>query len=172
MSDSTSSPRAVKSTPHSELEQLLITQFATEIVKQNDRLDDLAKQLFTLQLAIPGLYVTALQLLKGKDSLPNDTILLGIATFCWACALVCTVVALFPLPYKISNPPMVRMKNKTKTSFLNLIKNRLTSHTIKCDSIEGFYHQCATDKRRALFLSGLCFFLSIGFAGASIIGGK
>jgi|GEM_PF-505615 len=171
MSDSTSSPRAVKSIPHSELEQLLITQYATEIIKQNDRLDDLAKQLFTLQLAIPSLYVTALQLLSGKNSLPNDTTLLAIAAFCWACALVCTVVALFPLLYKVPSH-VVRMKNKTDTSFLSLIKSRLTNRAIKCDSIEGFYHQCATDKRRALFLSGLCFFLSIGFAGASIIGGK
>ncbi|NJO16349.1 MAG: hypothetical protein HC877_11565 [Thioploca sp.] len=50
-SDSHSSPF------DTELQQ----QFAAEIVKQSERLDDLAKQLIILELGLSGVYVTALQ---------------------------------------------------------------------------------------------------------------
>ena len=40
----------------------LIQEFGREIIKQSERLDDVAKELFKLELAIPGIYSAALRL--------------------------------------------------------------------------------------------------------------
>ncbi|ACF44151.1 hypothetical protein [Pelodictyon phaeoclathratiforme] len=42
--------------------------FVTAIIDQPKLLDELAKQLVTLNLAIPGLYATALKFMGGDDA--------------------------------------------------------------------------------------------------------
>ena len=53
------------SRPVTSSETVLRDKFAESIVGQSELMDRLAQQLITLELAIPGLYATALKLLSG-----------------------------------------------------------------------------------------------------------
>ncbi|MEJ1298218.1 MAG: hypothetical protein RPU34_12520 [Candidatus Sedimenticola sp. (ex Thyasira tokunagai)] len=53
--------------PPSSGEVLLRERFTDEITGQPERLDALARQLLTLELAISGLYATVLKLIHGKE---------------------------------------------------------------------------------------------------------
>lgn len=54
---------------YTSLHQQLRDGFAQDFIDQGTRLDETAKQLLTLQVAIPGLFAALLKLLAGDDAL-------------------------------------------------------------------------------------------------------
>lgn len=154
--------------PPSPLAKHLQEQFAADIVKQNERLDELAKQLFTLELAIPGLYVTALKLMQGDSAtLPHE---FGWVPFVfWLLALLATMVGLFPLNYEV-DLNVIRHNHK-EPSFWRGLSQWFVHHFKKPTqtlSIEEFYRESAQNKRYALLLGSVCFFIGIFSAGLLI----
>ncbi|MCP4698810.1 MAG: hypothetical protein GY862_18460, partial [Gammaproteobacteria bacterium] len=114
------------------------------IIKQGERLDDLAKQLFTLELAIPGLYVTVLKL-TAEHKLAN-TPLLWVTFIVWAAAWAITLIGMFPRSYKVSR---------------NVIRREQADGDSDGISIEEFYQRSARHKYRTLAWAGGLFFFGI-----------
>ena len=91
----------VKGRPLNADETYIREKYLEGISKQPELMDSVAKQLLTLELAIPGLYVSILKLVGGKDNTLtlSDDIYLVFAF--WLMALICTVGALFPRHYTV-----------------------------------------------------------------------
>ena len=134
------SSKPIPTHPPAPFDTFLQQQFAAEIVKQSVRLDELAKQLFFLELGIPGVYATALQVV-GTITLDGWL----VATLgCWFLALVITLFSLFPKKYRVQRHVIRRQPNSDEVDGL---------------SIEEFYQHSARDKRRLLVLASISFFL-------------
>lgn len=125
----------------------LVEKFQEEIVKQVDRLDDLAKELFKLEMLIPGLFVTVLKLID-KPTVPAWPYV--VAFVFWAMALIITLYSLFPRPYQV-------MRDVPRGSAPNRY------------SIEGFYHTSARLKYITLLLASAAFFVGILFAVWAVV---
>lgn len=158
----------ISTQPPAKESSILLEHFETEIVKQNDRLDELAKQLFTLELAVPSVYVIALQIVWGEKATVAVSTSLTLMFVFWFFALVLTMVALFPLRYQVPRE-IVYCDAEIKASFWDTLGRWITQKPIQCSSIDGFYQRSASDKRRALMLAGLCFFIGLIFAVFTIV---
>lgn len=128
--------------PSSKYDETMLDSFAKDIAAQATRLDDLAKQLITLNLAIPGLYATVLKFISGDKALVNDPVLLLITFAAWLLALGFALVSLFPGRYRV---------DPDSTS----------------DIAEFFYHS-AQRKRVLLSIASLCSFFGMCFAVFSL----
>lgn len=147
-------PPIIQTRPPSELDKFLQQKFTEEIVQQASRLDELAKQLFTLELAVPGVYVTVLQLVLGeKTSLGLNGFLIS-AFILWFFALLLTFFTIFP-------------NNRYKVK-RNLIRRESVSNPAEGISIEEFFQKSARDKYWELVVSSICFFAGLACAGLSI----
>ena len=87
--------------PNTE-EAFIKEKYLESISRQPGLMDDVAKQLLTLELAIPGIYVTVLKLISGKDEKLSISGDLYFVFVCWPASLVCIVIALLPRIYKVN----------------------------------------------------------------------
>jgi hypothetical protein len=63
----------IPTVPLSRQDQLLRDKLIEDIAGQSARMDELARQLIALELAVPGLYATVLKLVAGdKATVPAD----------------------------------------------------------------------------------------------------
>ena len=62
------SNKPIPTRPISDNEELLREKFYESIASQSETVDKLSEHLLTLELAIPGLYATALKLVGGEKS--------------------------------------------------------------------------------------------------------
>ena len=79
-------------------ERFMQERFSEAITDQSKLMDTLAQQLLLVELAILGLYATALKLISGTDKL-DFSWGIAFAFSCWIIALVCTVFAIIPRQY-------------------------------------------------------------------------
>ena len=94
-------PLAYRSRPPTAGESKLTELYYERFADQNRQMDELARQMITIELAVPGLYASILALLRGQDAtLPPGPWLL-VAFGGWALALLLTFLALFPRRYKV-----------------------------------------------------------------------
>jgi hypothetical protein len=122
-------------------------------VLQVDRLDALAQQLLTLELAIPGLYATVLKLVAGREATLGGPWL--VATFLlWFIALVTTLLTLFPRTYRV-NPDRL-WQTPAENNAVGI-------------SIQTFYQRSAHSKRGVLSVATVAFFGGIACAGMSVL---
>ena len=84
------------------IEETLIEKYGEDIAAQPDRMDHLAGRLITLELAIPGLFATALKLTSGRAATISAGSALYIAFSCWFAALALTLWALFPRRWQVN----------------------------------------------------------------------
>ena len=143
----------VYSAPPSKSDEELEKGFVTAIIDQPKLLDELAKQLVTLNLAIPGLYATVLKLIGGEKAVVNSAIMIGGAFFCWFIALALSLVSLTPRKWKVDRSKL--RSNKPAAPGQPL-------------SIEEFFMVTATYKRRLLVAATLFCFTGICLAGLTI----
>jgi len=143
----------VYSAPPSKSDEELEKGFVTAIIDQPKLLDELAKQMVTLNLAIPGLYATALKLIGGDDAVVNSAIMIGGAFVFWFIALVLSLVSLRPRKWTVDRSKL--RSNKPAASGQPL-------------SIEEFFMASATYKRRLLAAATLFCFAGICLAGLTI----
>lgn len=82
--------------PLSKVDETMLVKFAEDVAAQATRLDELAKQLIALCIAVPGIYAAVLKLVVGKDTvMPGETWVFG-AFLTWLLALFFSVAALLP----------------------------------------------------------------------------
>lgn len=126
---------AMPTRPPNTLEKFMPERLSEAIAEQSKLMDNLAQQLLLVELAIPGLYATALKLSSGSDKLVL-TWEIQFAFICWVVALLLTIVSMFPR-YKEVN------RNSPK-------------------AIEDFFNDSAKRKFNFLTPAILFFFLGIG----------
>lgn len=105
----------------------------------------MSESLLTLELAIPGLYATALKLTRGDKAIVNVNAALYITFACWLIALILTLMALTP------------RKWKTDVSILKQDPKKFEQAL----GIEDFFEQAALYKRRLMTVSSVLFFAGI-----------
>jgi hypothetical protein len=132
----------IEAAPASSYQLNLLAQFALEVSEQVQRLDELAKQLLTLNLAIPALYATILKLVSGEDATVNDPVLILITFGAWCLALGLSIAALYPQSYSVDPDSP--------------------------SEIEAYYTQAAKHKRNLLASACVCSFFGICFAVFSL----
>ncbi len=139
--------------PVSDDEKMLREKFYENITTQNDLLDKLSERLLTLELSIPGLYVTAVKLISGDKATVAVDAALYVTFACWLLALILTLMALTPRKW-IVDLALLRQDPKKVSEALG---------------IEDFFEQSALYKRRLLTTSSVLFFVGI-FSAVFTIG--
>jgi len=135
--------------PLNDNEKMMREKFYENITAQSDLLDKLGERLLTLELAIPGLYATALKLISGdKATMPLNTAFYATYAF-WLLALGLTLAALMPKKWKV-DPSILKQDPRKFSDGLG---------------IEDFFEQSALRKRRLVIASSIFFFAGIFSAG-------
>jgi hypothetical protein len=82
--------------PLSKIDETLLVKFAEDVAAQATRLDELAKQLITLCIAVPGIYAAVLKLVVGKDTVMPGEHWVFWAFLTWLLALFFSIASLLP----------------------------------------------------------------------------
>lgn len=141
------------SVPPSKSDEELAKGFVTAIIDQSKPLDELAKQLITLDLAIPGLYATVLKFISGDDAVAKSTALIVWAFVFWFVSLVLSLFSLTPRNWTVDQTILRRDKPAVPGQPL---------------SIEEFFVASACYKRRLLIVASLLCFIGICLAGLTV----
>ena len=128
--------------PIHDNERLLRDKFYESLVAQSDLMDKLSGQLLTIELAIPGIYATALKLIAGDSATASLNTAFYITIVSWLFALVLTLVALTPRNWNV-DPALLKQDPKKLNEILG---------------IEDFFSKSANYKRRLVILSSVLFF--------------
>jgi hypothetical protein len=147
------SDQPISTRPVSDNEKLLRQKFYESVTAQSDLLDKLGERLLTLELAIPGLYATALKLVSGDKATLVINAALYVTFACWLLALALTLAALVPKKWKV-DPAILKQDPQKFSEGLG---------------IEDYFEQSATRKRRLLIVSSVVFFAGI-FSAVYTIG--
>ncbi|MCA1789530.1 MAG: hypothetical protein LC667_06655 [Thioalkalivibrio sp.] len=121
-----------------------------DIAGQSARMDDLARQIITLELAVPGFFAIALKLVAGDQGNLATGIWFYLTFFCWALALALALFSLVPRKYSVD---MNKLLADDRGGNL---------------SIEGFFRHSALHKRRLLLPSCALFFAGVCCAAATV----
>ncbi len=132
-------------------DQLLRDKLIEDITGQSTRMDDLARQLIALELAVPGIYAAALKLVP-KGTVFGD-VWLRLTFVCWGMALVLALIALTPRNYRVDRNRLSADEENGKGPL----------------SIEGYFRRSALHKRRLLLPSCGLFFAGICCAVATLL---
>jgi hypothetical protein len=142
------------SKPPSPQDSLLRNKLSEDIAGQAQRMDSLAQQLITIELAIPGLYATALKLVRGDAATLTGQGSLYLAFGLWFLALLLTLAALFPRRYRIDQ---------------TLLRRDRPARPGEALSIEEYFSRSASDKRWLLVAASLSFFTGLSAAAFGIL---
>lgn len=97
--------------PLSKMDETLLVKFAEDVAAQATRLDDLAKQLITLCIGIPGIYAAVLKLTAGETALMPRTDLTILAFLAWLIALGFSIIALLPGRQEVDPDSLTEIRN-------------------------------------------------------------
>lgn len=128
----------VEAIPLSKFDESLLDNFAKDVSAQATRMDDLAKQLITLNIAIPGLYAAILKFVSGEKAVVTDHLLLFITFGAWLLSLGLAFVSLFPERYEAAADSLA--------------------------DIQQYFYQSAKRKFWLVGAASLCSFFGICFA--------
>lgn len=143
MNDPTPSQQPlVEPATFSKYDEGLLDSLAKDIAAQATRLDELAKQLITLNIAIPGLYATVLKFISGDQATVQEPLILLIIFGSWLLALGFGFASLYPAHYQVDPDSP--------------------------SDIEAYFHHSARHKLRWLTAAGLFSFFGICFAVFSL----
>lgn len=136
----------VQTQPPSPTDEVLLKKFDEDFADQANRIADMAKQLITIELAIPGLYATILKLLQGKETFVKLGWPVYLIFGFWFLALLLSLAALLPKKYKVDRSVIRRDPIQQLTPPL---------------SLEAYFIISATYKYNWVCASCLCFFAGI-----------
>jgi hypothetical protein len=139
------SNQPIPTRPESDYEKMMREKFYASIVAQSDLMDKLSERLLTLELAIPGLYVTAVKLIKGDKATVTVNLALFLTFGFWLLALILTLIALTPKQWLV-DPAILKQDPQKFSEGLG---------------IEDFFEQSAIYKRRLVTASSVLFFAGI-----------
>ena len=137
--------KPISTRPLSDNEKLMRQKFYESIVAQSDLMDKLSERLLTLELAIPGLYATAVKLISGDKATITVNAAFYITFGCWLLALALTLAALTPKKWRV-DPAILKQDPKKMSDALG---------------IEDFFERSANYKRGLVIASSLFFFAGI-----------
>jgi hypothetical protein len=146
------SDQPISTRPLSDNEKLLRDKFYASITSQSDLMDKLSERLLTMELAIPGLYATALKLLRGTGATLTGGAGLYVTFAFWLLALILTLTALTPRKWVV-DPAVLKQDPKKFSGGLG---------------IEDFFQQSAIYKRRLVVASSVLFFAGIVSAALTL----
>ena len=141
----------LETTEGSPGDSFLLEEYRKEIPRQADRMDDLAKELFKAELAIPGVYIAVLKLYSGGGG--GFSVWVAAAFACWALALAATLYGLFPKKYDVLEGTVERVRESFRQKTL---------------TIDEYFSRVAEFKRSVLVLSSILFFAGLVLAAISI----
>ncbi|OIN92869.1 MAG: hypothetical protein COS37_02955 [Anaerolineae bacterium CG03_land_8_20_14_0_80_58_20] len=139
------SDKPISTRPLSDNEKLMRQKFYESIVAQSDLMDKLSERLLTLELAIPGLYATAVKLISGDKATITVNAAFYITFGCWLLALALTLAALTPKKWRV-DPAILKQDPKKMSDALG---------------IEDFFERSANYKRGLVIASSILFFAGI-----------
>ena len=139
----------ISTRPLDENEKLLQKKFYEDIAAQSERADALSAHLLTLELAIPGVYATALKLVRGGDATLHHLGAIRWTFGFWFIALILTLIALTPRKWKVNPRVFEQDKSLMKKEGLG---------------IKDYFHQSAKYKRYFALTSSFFFFVGIMIA--------
>ena len=139
------SDKPISTRPLSDNEKLMRQKFYESIVAQSDLMDKLSERLLTLELAIPGLYATAVKLISGDKATITVNAAFYITFGCWLLALALTLAALTPKKWRV-DPAILKQDPKKISEVLG---------------IEDFFERSANYKRGLVIASSILFFAGI-----------
>jgi len=149
VSQSTQTDRVYQTRRPRESEELLQEKFVESIVNQSVQMDKLAQQLIVLELAIPGVYATVLQLVQGADATLSVNYWNVAAFGLWLLSLLLTFWSLMPRAWRVDptrlKPDALHERGETPKSL----------------TIEQFFTKSAQRKRRYLMAACVCFWAGI-----------
>src|SRR6476659_4905319 len=96
------SDKPILTRPLSDDEKFLREKFYESITVQSDLMDKLSEHLITLELAIQGVYATALRLVGGDKAILTSNIALYVTFACWFLALLLALIALLPRNWTVN----------------------------------------------------------------------
>lgn len=131
------------SKPLDSIDKKLQEKFAEDVANQATLMDNMGKQLLTLELAMVGIYATVLKLIAGDGATLEGGWAIGITFSFWFMAVVATVLAIFPEEYTV---------NKTKP-----------------DEIEKYFYISARKKGQMLVGSVALFFIGVAVSVFTMI---
>jgi len=137
--------KPISTRPLSDNEKLMRQKFYESIVAQSDLMDKLSERLLTLELAIPGLYATAVKLISGDKATITVNAAFYITFGCWLLALALTLAALTPKKWRV-DPAILKQDPKKMSDALG---------------IEDFFERSANYKRGLVIASSILFFAGI-----------
>ena len=140
--------------PPSEEDLLLLGEFRREIIRQGERVDDLAKELFKMELAVPGVYIALLKTFEGRG-IGSEWVVAAVFA-CWAIAVCLTIFELFPRTYRILEGVVDRASSPFPSRDL---------------TIRDYFVVVAGRKRRLLIISCFAFFAGVALAALTLFGG-
>ena len=131
---------AYDSRPLSPAGRILRERFFEGLADQSQPLDELARQMITVTLAVPGIYAAVLALLRGQSAtLPAGRPLI-VSFGCWLAALALSFAALFPRRYQVDTTVL-----------------RGESAAGDALSLEAFFHRAARRKYWLLVAAAVAF---------------
>jgi hypothetical protein len=139
------SNKPIVTRPLTENESVLVKKFYENIAAQSDLMDKMSERLFSLELAIPGLYATVLKLIKGENALLKVNAAFYITFACWFLALLFVLVSLIPRKWNVDLQILKQDPAKLSESL----------------GIEDFFYQTAAYKRWLIIASSAFFFVGI-----------
>ena len=135
--------------PPVEGDNHLQQKYYESVAGQSELMDQLGRQLITLELGIPGLYAAVFKFFQGDkpaQATSGPVSVWLIAAFaCWFLALTLTLFSLIPQKWKV-DPNVIRRDSGVQADSL---------------SLEEFFSQSATYKRELLIPSCLLFLAGI-----------
>lgn len=143
---------SIPAKPVGENENLLRRKFYESIAAQSELMDRLSERLFTLQLAIPGAYATALKLMYGDSATVTFGMLGYIAIGLWFVSLIITLLALSPKKWTVDVSVLKQDPKKFNEGL----------------GIEDFFTQSADYKRQLITASSVLFFIGIVLAALTL----
>jgi hypothetical protein len=143
--------------PPSPQDTLLREKLVEDIASQSARMDELARQLITLELAVPGIYATALKLVAGDDATVTADVWLVLAFVAWALALTSDLLSLIPRKWAVDTSRLFGERGEGRSAAAEPL------------SIEGYFRRSALYKRMLLIPSCGLFFIGIGCAVATAL---
>ncbi len=143
--------RPIPTRSPSRQDQLLRDKLIEDIAGQSARMDDLARQVIALELAVPGIFAIALKLVAGDQGTLATGTWFYLTFLCWALALALALFSLVPRKYPVD---LSRLFADDGNGAL---------------SIEGFFRHGALHKRRLLLPSCGLFFAGVCCAAATVL---
>ncbi len=97
--------------PLSKMDETLLVNFANDVAAQATRLDDVAKQLITLCIAVPSVYAAVLKLVAGDKAVMPRADLIFFAFGAWLLALGLSLASLLPKRHQIDPDSLTEIQS-------------------------------------------------------------